>query len=198
MSDNSIVITVRIDRELNDVLEKRREGTGMSKAEFIRTYLEMMKYVKFLKKEIFTLEPQKALIIPKMSISGLIGNLDDLNQAKFGEQLARVIQINAIKQGKSSDLNYQLNLIEHMGFFPKEIDADNYLLISKDFGPQKFVEAFMWRIFKQEEFKFFEKDMENNKKLRGQYKSEVIFEPERYTTSYCFKFAKIPDEGVEE
>ena len=40
MSDNSIVITVRIDRELNDVLEKRREGTGMSKAEFIRTYLE--------------------------------------------------------------------------------------------------------------------------------------------------------------
>ena len=198
MSESSIVITVRIDRDLNDVLEKRREGTGMSKAEFIRTYLEKMRFLKFLKKDIYTLEPQKALLLPKNLFQQLLNFLDDLQQARFGEELARQININANKELAEATLEDKLNLIEQLGLFPKEIDAEKYILVSKDFGPQKFVEAFMWCLFGEKEFKFFEKDMESNKKLRSQYKNEVIFEPERYTTSYCFKFAQIPEEEQEE
>ncbi len=198
MSDTSIVITVRIDRELNDVLEKRREGTGMSKAEFIRTYLEKMRYLKFLKKDIYTLEPQKALVLPKNLFLQLMNILNDLQQARFGEELARQINININKDIPEANLKNKLDLIEQLGFFPKEIDADRYILVAKDFGPQKMVESFMWCLLGKGDFKFFDTDMNSNKKLKNQYKDEVIFEPERYTTSYCFKFAKIPEEGEEE
>ena len=197
MSDSTIVLTVRIDRELNDILELRREKTGMSKAEFIRTYLEKMRYLTFLKKDIYTLEPQKALILPKNLFNQLMNFLDELQQARVGEELARQININATVENPEATLDDKLDLIEHLGLFPKNTDAEGYILISKDFGPEKFAQAFMWCLLGNQEFRFFTKELEDNKKLRGKYKDEVVFEPEKYTTSYCFKFAKMPQEEEE-
>ncbi len=70
------------------------------------------------------------------------------------------------------------------------------MLTTKKFGPKKFVEAFLWRLFKQKELNsnYIEEEMKGNKSLRQKYKSEIKV-LDISSSHYSFEFAQLKKEN---
>ncbi len=186
------VITVRIDKNLNDYLDEISYKMKVSKANLIRNYLEMAKYVLIERNSLKSLEDRNLILIKKSFLKNIIGNLGELEQINLGEKLGRFINDYARIQGKIDDIGFKLDICEHLGFFPKFIDNDGYILFSNKFGPKKFVEAFTWRLINQEEFnlQFIESEMAKSSKLKNSYE-KTIAPIERSSSNYSFEFAKL-------
>ena len=152
LKDSTSVITVRIDKELNNNLDKVRRKLGISKAELIRNYLEMSKYIIKQKSSIKSLNRRDFIIIKKSFLRKLIEDKEEEEQIELGDKLGRFINDIATINGKEDDLDYKLSLCDNLGFFPKDVDDEGYILISKKFGSRKFVESFIWKIFNQSNF----------------------------------------------
>lgn len=188
------VITIRIDRNLNNNLNKMKERLGISKADLIRNYLELSKYIVKQKGSIKALNNRNFIVVKRSYVRRLIENTEEKEQIKLGDKLARFINDIARINGKEDNVDYKLELCDSLGFFTNFIDEENYLLITKEFGPSKFVEAFLWRIFNNKEMNpnYTEEDMKGNKSLRAKYKSEI--QPtSRSSSHYSFEFAKSPE-----
>ena len=191
-NESTSVITVRIDKNLNDYLDEISYKMKVSKANLIRNYLEMAKYVLIERNSLKSLEDRNLILIKKSFLKNIIGNLGELEQINLGEKLGRFINDYARIQGKIDDIGFKLDICEHLGFFPKFIDRDGYILFSNKFGPKKFVEAFTWRLINQEEFnlQFIENEMIKSNKLRTAYE-KIIAPIERSSSNYSFEFAKL-------
>ncbi|MFX0057334.1 MAG: hypothetical protein ACFE85_09125 [Candidatus Hodarchaeota archaeon] len=193
--DLAKVITVRIDNELNNNLDILMEKLGLTKADIIRNYLEMSQYVIKQKALLKSPDNRDFIIIKKSYLRKLIENIEEEDQIEWGNKIGRFINDIARINGRLDDIEYKLDICENLGFFPKFIDEDDYLLITNKFGPQKFVEAFIWQIYKQEEFNkdYTTTKIDGTSKIRTQYQKEInpII---RSSSHYSFEFAKIPEE----
>lgn len=192
------VITVRISDDLKNSIDRLRENLGGTKADLIRNYLEMSKYVKVRKSSIKSLNDRELVMVQKSFLKKLVEKNAETEQIELGLKLSRFINDIARINKKLEDINYKLDLCDHMGFFPKFIDEENYLLIGKKFGPQKFVEAFMWQIFKKPTQKDFNanyttENIANKSSIRNPYNKEIN-PVERSSSHYSFEFAKLPEE----
>jgi len=187
------VITLRIEGELNEILDEISNRLGTSKANLIRNYLEMAKYMLIERYSVKSLNDRDLVIVKKNFLKNLIESCDESQQISLGEKMARFICDIARIQGKLDDIEYKLTLCEHLGFFPKFIDTEGYILFSNKFGPKKFIEAFTWRLLKNEEYnsQFIESEMTRSSKLRGQYE-KMIVSIERSSDHYSFAYAKLP------
>jgi antitoxin component of RelBE/YafQ-DinJ toxin-antitoxin module len=189
---NQKVITIRIDTELNDQLDAIKNRLGVSKADLIRNYLELSKCLLKQKSSLKSLNNRDFIIIKRSYLRKMITELEEEEQIRSGDKLARFINDLGRINGKDDDIIYKLELCDYMGFFPFFVDNENSILITKKFGPQRFVEAFIYRLFKKKEYniRFIEEELKGSKSLRDQYNKEV--QPEDKTSShYSFKFAKI-------
>jgi hypothetical protein len=186
------VITIRIDDELNKHLDYMKNRLGLSKADLIRNYLELSRYLIKQKSSIKSLNNRDFIIIKRSYLRKIVLNLDEVEQIRLGDKLARFINDIGRINGKEDDLEYKLNLCDNMGFFPFFVDNDSSILITKKFGPQRFVEAFTYRLFKKKEYnsRFIDEELKGSKSLRDQYSKEI--QPEDKSSShYSYKFAKI-------
>lgn len=186
------VITIRIEPELNDQLDAIKNRLGVSKADLIRNYLELSRCLLKQKSSLKSLNNRDFIIIKRSYLRKMITELDEEEQIRSGDKLARFINDLGRINGKDDDIIYKLELCDYMGFFPFFIDNENSILITKKFGPQRFVEAFTYRLFKKKEYniRFIEEELKGSKSLRDQYNKEV--QPEDKTSShYSFKFAKV-------
>jgi len=197
MSDknSTSVITVRIDEELDHNIEKMRSKLGMSKADFIRKYLDMSKYLVIQNNAIKSLNNRDFIILKKSTFRKLVEPLNETKQMELGNKLARFINDIARLEGQIDNIGYKLDLCEHLGLFPKFIDKENYILISKKLGPKKFVEIFLFKLINydpKDTYDFTEEEMKSSKSLRAQYKKE-IGPVDRSSSHYSYEFAKIPE-----
>lgn len=192
IKDKTSVLTVRIDDELDQILSRIKNKKGITKAKLIRNYLEMAKYLILDGESIQSLNNRDFIIIKRSFLKRLVEKLEELEQIELGEKFGRLINDIATLQGKTDDNDYKIDLCEHLGFFTKHIDSEGYLLILKKFGPQKFVESFLWKIIKNKDFdtQFIESEIEKSSKVRSQY-DKVINPLDRSTSHYAFEFAKM-------
>lgn len=194
--ESTTVITVRIDEELSNNIEKIQTKLGTSKADLIRNYLEMSKFIVKQKNSIKSLNDRDFVIIKRSYLRKLIENESEDEQINLGNKLAKFVNDIARINGKLEDIYYKLDFCENLGLFAKFIDDEQYVLIDKKFGPQKFVEAFTWRIFNQpSEFNidWVSSKIETQSKIRTTYNNKV--QPiERSSSHFSFEFAKIPEE----
>jgi len=196
--NSTSVITVRIDEELNSVIDKLKKKLGTSKADLIRNYLEMSRFIIKQKSSIKTLNDRDCIIVKRSFFRKLIDNIEEVDQMELGIKTARFINDIARLQGKINNLNYKLDLCENLGFFPKLIDEDKYILFSKKFGSKKFVEAFVYKLINHESkskynTRFTEETLSNNKSLRAQYKKDINPAEERSASHYAFEFGKLSE-----
>lgn len=201
LKDSSNVITVRIDDDLNKNIEKHRSDLGISKATFIRNYLDMSKYLSIQNKALKSLDESDLIIVKKSYLRKLIEVLDEREQMDFGVKMAKFINNIAIIQGQSDNVEYKLDLCEHLGFFKKFIDKENYILFSKKFGPKKFVEAFVFKLIKhgrkfEYDSRFTEDAIKAQSKIRSAYEKTIQLK-KRSSIHYSFGFAKMSDEESE-
>jgi len=199
LKDSTIVITVRIDEELNEIIEKNRLKLGISKADFIRNYLEMAKYLVINPdKTIKSLHNRDFIIIKKSLLKKLIEVMDEKEQMELGIKVARFITDIATLQGELDNIDYKLDLCEHLGFFPKLIDDEKYILFSRKFGPKKFIEAFVYKLIKYEpkyvyDTRFTEENIKSQSKIKSAHTKELQ-QVERLSSHYSFEFAKISED----
>lgn len=199
LKDSTIVITVRIDEELNEIIEKNRLKLGISKADFIRNYLEMAKYLVINpNKTIKSLHNRDFIIIKKSLLKKLIEVMDEKEQMELGIKVARFITDIATLQGELDSIDYKLDLCEHLGFFPKLIDDEKYILFSRKFGPKKFIEAFVYKLIKYEpkyvyDTRFTEENIKSQSKIKSAHTKELQ-QVERLSSHYSFEFAKISED----
>ena len=192
--DSTVVITVRINEDLNNNIEEVRRKLGISKADFIRNYLELSKSIIKEKNSILSLNKRDLMILKRSYLRKLIENTVEGEQIKLGDKLGRFINDIARINGKIDDIDYKLDLCDSLGFFLRDVDHEGYINILKKFGPKKFVEAFTWRLFKQDEFnsKYTEEELKGSKSLTQQYEKEI--QPvNRSSSHYSFEFAKLPE-----
>jgi len=189
----SKVITIRIDEELNEHLDNMKERMGISKTNLIKNYLELSKYLIKNKTAIQSLNDRDLIVVKKSFLRNLIERLEEKEQLNFGDKLARLINDIARIYGKQEDLRYKVDFCENLGFFNSFFDDNNYLLTTKKFGPKKFVEAFLWRLFKKKELNsnYIEEEMKSNKSLRQKYRNEIK-ELNISSSHYSYEFSKIP------
>lgn len=195
LKDSTVVITVRIDKELNTQLENIRRDLGISKANLIRNYLELSQCIIKQKTYLKSLDDQDFIIIIKSYLRDIVEKVEEAEQITLGDKIARFINSIALTKNRVDDLDFKLDLCNNLGFFRKFIDDQNYVLISKKFGPKKFVEAFTWQLFKEKEFnsRYTEEELKGSKNLTQQYNKE-IHPVDRISSYYSFEFAKIPEE----
>ncbi len=69
------------------------------------------------------------------------------------------------------------------------------MLVEKKFGPAKFAEAFLWRLFEQKGLdpNYNEEEMKGNKSLRQKYKNQIKVK-EISSSHYSYEFARIDKE----
>ena len=198
LKESTSVITVRIDNELNNVIEKLRSNLGISKANFIRNYLEMSKYLIIQNNTIKSLNNRDLVVIKKSFVRKLIEAMDEKEQMEMGVKTARSINDIATIQGKLDDIEYKLDLCEHLGFFPKLIDKENYILFPKKLGPKKFIEAFVYKLINHEpkyeyDIRFTEENIKAQSKIKSAY-DKTLQPVERLSSHYTFEIAKIGEE----
>ena len=189
------VITIRIDKELNENLDKCicpwKFCIGLQE----KNYLELSEYFLKHKSTIQSLNDRDLVIIKRSFLRNLIERLDEKDQIKFGDKLGRFINDIARIYGKQEDLQYKIDFCDNLGFFNNLLDESNYLLIEKKFGPIKFAEAFLWRLFEQKELNpnYIEEEMKGNKSLRQKYKNQIknlVIS----SSHYSYEFARIDKE----
>ncbi|MFX0104241.1 MAG: ribbon-helix-helix protein, CopG family [Candidatus Hodarchaeota archaeon] len=199
LKNSTSVITVRIDEELNNNIDKIRRKMGISKADFIRNYLELSKFIVKQKGSIKSLNDRDFIIVKRSYLRKLIENESEEEQINLGSKLANFINDIARINGKLDDIEYKLDLCDNLGFFPKFIDDEGYILLTKKFGPQKFIEAFIWRIYNPTtDFNtdWVSSKIEAQSKIRTAYNNKV--QPvERSSSHSSFEFAKIHKEETE-
>jgi predicted DNA-binding protein len=194
--EETSVLTVRISKELDQILDKIKERKGISKATIIRYYLEMAKYILIDIGAIRSLDEREMIMIKKKKFKKYLKSFEEEEQMREGVKFARFINDLARVQGKLDDIHYKLDLCEHLGFFPKFIDEENYILFTNKFGPKKFVEAFAYKLIHHDpemeyDFSFTEEALESSKKM-GAYQ-KFIQPVARAATYYAFEYAKIPE-----
>ncbi|MHA1197002.1 MAG: ribbon-helix-helix domain-containing protein [Promethearchaeota archaeon] len=190
--NSSRVITIRISQDLNEHLDRLKDRLGVSKADLIRNYLELSRFIIKERNSLKSLNNCNFIVIKRNYLKKLIEKSDEAEQIRLGDSLARFINDISRIVGKIDDIDYKLEMCQQLGFFEKFIDESNYVLIPKEFGPQKFVEAFLWRLFKEKEMNvnYTEKNLNSNKSLKSKYKNE--FKPvERSTSHFSYEFAKL-------
>ena len=199
LQESTSVITVRIDEELNNHIDKSREKLGLSKADFIRNYLELSKFIIKQKGSIKSLNDRDFIIVKRSFLRKIIENESEEEQLNMGNKLGNFINDIARINGKLDDIEYKLDLCDNLGFFPKFIDDENYVLIDKKFGPQKFVETFTWQIFNQTtdfNIDWISSKIDTQSKIRTAYNNKV--QPiERSSSHYSFEFAKLSKNETE-
>lgn len=192
--EDKVVLTVRIDSDLDDSINLVRDNLRISKADLIRSYLNLTNYLQIRAGEIKTSDNIDFIFLSRNIFTECINTIDELGQVKIGEKLANFVIGIARNRNEQENLDFKLDICDTLGFFPKYIDAEDYIYIVHEFGPQKFAEAFIWYLIRQEKYPFLESDMANNKKLRSRYNEEVIVKPERSARNYTFEFAKLKKE----
>ncbi|MFX1441956.1 MAG: hypothetical protein ACFFHV_00955 [Promethearchaeota archaeon] len=190
------VLTVRINKEIDELLEKVKERKGTTKAMLIRNYLEMIKYISINNGSIRSLDDRNLVIIKRKTFKNYLKNFGEEEQIRQGIKLAESINDIARVQGKLDDISYKLDLCEHLGFFPKFIDEEGYILFSDKFGPKKFVEAFIYKLINfqpddEYDMNFSEEGLEKSKDVRKDYQKKIN-PVKRASSYYAFEFAKIP------
>jgi len=195
VNEQTKVITVRIDLDLNATLDDLMKKLGLSKADIIRNYLELSQYLIKHKSILQTPNNRDFIIIKKSFLRKLVENLEEEEQIEWGNKVGRFINDIARINGRLDDLEYKIDICENLGFFPKFIDEENYLLITHKFGPQKFVEAFIWQLYNQVEYNkdYITAKIDSTSKVRTAYQKEV--NPiVRSSSHYSFEFFKIPED----
>ena len=91
LQDSTSVITVRIDEELNSYIDKFRQKLGLSKADFIRNYLELSKFIIKQKGSIKSLNDRDFIIIKRSYLRKLIENVPEEEQLKLGDKFGTFI-----------------------------------------------------------------------------------------------------------
>jgi len=192
------VITIRIDEELNDHLDRMNERIGINKTNLIKNYLELSKYVIKQRSALQSLNDRDLVVVKRSFLRNLIERLDESEQLNFGDKLGVFINDIARIYGKQEDINYKVDFCDNLGFFSSILDDDNNLLVVKKIGPKKFVEAFLWRLFEQKELNpnYIEEEMKGNKSLRQKYKNQIK-ELDISSSHYSYEFAKIPENKKE-
>ncbi|MHA1151005.1 MAG: hypothetical protein ACTSR8_22515 [Promethearchaeota archaeon] len=188
-SEKTVPMTIRIKENINNSLEEIKSSTGISKAELIRNYLNMSNYVLAQKGVLKSLNNRDLIIVKKSFLRSIIRELPEIKQADLGEKLGRFINDIATIKGKSDDIDYKLDLCVNYGFFPRFIDNDGYIMISKKFGPQRFTEAFLWQIIKNMDYNL--EYIENPKGTSKSYGKEIGYKENRTSSHYSFEFAKL-------
>ena len=189
------VITIRIDEELSENLEKMNKRLGITKTNLIKHYLGLSKYIIKQKSSLQSLNDRDLVVVKRSFLRNLIERLDESEQLNFGDKLGVFINDIARIYGKQEDIHYKVDFCDNLGFFSSILDGERNLLVVRKFGPKKFVEAFTWRLFNQEEFnsKYTEEELKGSKSLTQQYQKEI--QPvTRSSSHYSFEFAKLPEE----
>jgi hypothetical protein len=190
------VITIRIDKELNENLDRMKDRMGITKNSLIKNYLELSKYFLKRKSTIQSLNDRDLVVIKRSFLRNLVERLDETEQINFGDKLGRFINDIARIYGKQEDLQYKINFCDNLGFFNNLLDESNYVLVEKKFGPIKFAEAFLWRLFEQKELNsnYIEEEMKGNKSLRQKYKNQIK-ELNISSSHYSYEFARIDEKA---
>lgn len=190
-SDSS-VLTIRIDKQLNEHLNKMKSRLGVSKADLIRNFLELSKYLIKQKNSLKSLNDRDFIIVKRSFLRKLIVSSDELDQIMLGDKLARFVIDIARISGKVDDLNFKIDICDNLGFFPKFIDEENYVLVSKKFGPKKFVEAFLFRLFNSKEMdnNYTEEILKGNKNLKQKYKNDFKI-VQRSESHFTYEFTTL-------
>ena len=190
------VITIRINEDLNENLDRMKDRMGITKNSLIKNYLELSKYFLKHKSTIRSLNDRDLVVIKRSFLRNLIEQLDEKNQLIFGDKIGRFINDIARIYGKQEDLEFKIDFCDNLGFFNNLLDESNYLLVEKKFGPIKFAEAFLWRLFEQKELNpnFIEDEMKGNKSLRQKYKNQIK-QLEISSSHYSYEFARINKES---
>ena len=190
------VITIRIDRELNDNLDRMKDRMGITKNSLIKNYLELSKYFLKHKSTIRSLNDRDLVVIKRSFLRNLIEQLDETKQLNFGDKIGRFINDIARIYGKHDDLEFKIDFCDNLGFFNNLLDENNYVLVEKKFGPPKFAEAFLWRLFEQKELNpnYIEEEMKGNKSLRQKYKNQMK-QLDISSSHYSYEFAKVDKES---
>ena len=188
------VITIRIDEELNDNLDKMNKRMGVTKTSLIKNYLELSKYLIKQKLALKSLNDRDLVVVKRSFLRNLIERLDESEQLIFGDKLGVFINDIARIYGKQENICYKVDFCDNLGFFSSILDDDNNLLVVRKLGPKKFVEAFLWRLFEQKELNpnYTEDEIKENKSLRQKYKSQIK-ELDISSSHYSYEFAKFPE-----
>ncbi|NVM45721.1 MAG: hypothetical protein HWN79_12475 [Candidatus Lokiarchaeota archaeon] len=192
------VITIRIDEELNDHLDKMNKRLGITKTSLIKLYLGLSKYLVKQKSTLQSLNDRDLVVVKRSFLRNLIDRMDESEQLSFGDKLGVFINDIARIYGKQEDIPYKVDFCDNLGYLSSILDDDNNLLVVKKFGPKKFVEAFLWRLFEQKELdpNYIEEEMKGNKSLRQKYRSQIQ-ELDISSSHYSYEFAKIPENSKE-
>ena len=190
------VITIRIDKELNENLDRMKERMGITKNNLIKNYLELSKYFLKHKSTIRSLNDRDLVVVKRSFLRNLIEKLDETNQLSFGDKIGLFINDIARIYGKQDDLEFKIDFCDNLGFFNNLLDESNQLLVEKKFGPTKFVEAFLWRLFEQKELNpnYNEEEMKGNKSLRQKYKNQIK-QLDISSSHYSYEFARVDKES---
>ena len=192
------VLTIRIDNDLDDIINEICERNRITKASLIRNYLEMIRYVLIDKNSIFSSNNNELLLLKKSVFRTIIDRFSEESQIDLGIELAQFINDLSRLEGKLDDIEFKLDLCEHYGFFQKFIDKEEYILITNKFGPKKFVEAFIYKLIKMGSEQDFDKgwtdeELEKSSSARKAYRQKVS-PVQRSAEYYSFEFAKITPE----
>ena len=196
--ESTVVLTVRIDRDLDNILEEIKVKRGITKANVIRNYLELARYALVGQTSLRALDERDLIMIKRSSFRKFLESTEEEAQMEWGLKFARFINDLARLQGQLDNLEYKLDLCEHLGFFHKFIDKENYILFSNKFGPEKFVETFVYKMILHDpkfeyDRSFTSAGIEGQSKIRSKYNKDIA--PETRTKSYfAFKFAKLENE----
>ena len=194
----TMVITIRIDAELNEHLDKMNKRLGITKTNLIKHYLELSKYLVKQKSTLQSLNDRDLVVVKRSFLRGLIDRMEESEQLSFGDKLGVFINDIARIFGKQEDINYKVDFCDNLGYLSSILDDDNNLLVVKKFGPKKFVEAFLWRLFEQKELNpnYIEEEMKGNKSLRQKYRNQLKASGIS-SSHYSYEFAKIPEKSNE-
>jgi hypothetical protein len=192
------VITIRIDEELNDHLDKMNKRIGVTKTSLIKNYLKLSKYIIKQKSALQSLNDRDLVIVKRSFLRNIIERLNESDQLMYGDKLGVFINDIARIYGKQEDINYKVDFCDNLGFLSSILDDDNNLLVVRKFGPKKFVEAFLWRLFEQKELNpnYKEEEMKGNKSLRQKYTNQIK-ELDISSSHYSYEFAKMSEKNNE-
>ncbi|MFX0049481.1 MAG: hypothetical protein ACFE8G_15190 [Candidatus Hermodarchaeota archaeon] len=187
------VITIRIDEDLNDHLDKMNKRMGITKSNLIKNYLELSKYLVKQKSALQSLNDRDLVVVKRSFLRNLIERLDEGDQLLFGDKLGVFVNDIARIYGKEEDKLYKVDFCDNLGYFSSIIDEYNNLLVVRKLGPKKFVEAFLWRLFEHKELdpNYIEEEMKGNKSLRQKYRSQIK-DLDISSSHYSYEFAKLP------
>ncbi len=192
------VITIRIleslDETLKDISKKRR----ITKANLIRNYLELANYILVDQNSMKSLNDVNLLVLKRSFFYKIVEGFAETDQIDLGQEYAQFINDLARREGKIDDIDYKLDICENFGLFVKNVDKENYILFSKEFAPEKFVEAFVFFLITKGDDGEFKRDwvtdkMKSNKSLTQAFNKKIM-KIERDASYYSFEFAKIPEE----